>query len=95
MKFSLCLISCLMLLCVAIVTVLGLCFSLPKQTTAICGVAPDIIKAAHRYHGILHAQKVEYHEWEFYREDEWCKLFTDNFLKSYGRRKRDERGKGL
>ena len=53
----------------------------PPEWTA--RLAPDIIKQAHRYHGILISeQDVRGNCW-FYRDGVRCKLLTDAFLASY------------
>ena len=61
---------------------LALTFGRPEGTAqAPAGVCPPIIKAAHRYHGIL----VSYEDASgdfFIRNGRRCRLFTQGFLES-------------
>ena len=53
----------------------------PEEAELICRVAPDIIKRAHRYHGILYSEQGQDGQWVFVRDGWRCKLFTEDFLK--------------
>lgn len=51
----------------------------------IARVAPDIIKLAHRYHGIDASIMDEEGRLYFWRDGKRCKLFTNNFLRETSR----------
>ena len=58
-----------------------------KPSWWIAEPAPEIIKDAHKYHGILISEQDEDCEPFFYRNGEKCKLFTENFMQWYGERR--------
>ena len=46
-------------------------------------VAPEMVKAAHQYHGIrLSIGYPDGSTW-FYRKGEWCRLYTKSFLRQW------------
>lgn len=49
----------------------------------IARLAPEIIKRAHRYHGISISEEDVRGNCYFYRDGVRCKLLTDAFLASY------------
>jgi len=50
------------------------------------GIASPKIKAAMKYHGILFAERLADGTLVFWRDGQRCKLFTEGFLRSWGRR---------
>ena len=66
------------------ITVMG-CQAEVVQPNPKCGVAPKIVKAAHRYHGIRASTIDEFGFAYFYRDGRRCRLFTRDFLKRYGK----------
>lgn len=52
----------------------------PEEGELICRVAPDIIKRAHRYHGIDTSVMDSEGRLYFWRDGERCSLFTNDFL---------------
>ena len=57
--------------------------SIPEAGDLIARVAPDIIKQAHRYHGIDTSIMDSDGRLYFYRGGKKCKLFTEGFLKNF------------
>jgi len=47
------------------------------------GLAPHIVKEAHRYHGIRESQVDQFGYRFFYRDGKRCRLLNKNFLKHY------------
>jgi len=64
-----------------ILLLLSLLFSSGKVQSNIGGIAPDIVKRAHMYHGILVSHCDIYGYRYFYRNGKKCRLFTKSFLK--------------
>ena len=56
----------------------------PEESELICRVAPDIIKRAHKYHGIDTSIMVD-GKLYFWRDGKRCKLFTEGFLNEVSR----------
>ena len=53
----------------------------PEEGEMIARVAPEIIKRAHRYHGIQVSVMDSKGRFYFWRDGKRCKLFTEDFLK--------------
>ncbi|MFH1480762.1 MAG: hypothetical protein ABIG67_05815 [Pseudomonadota bacterium] len=58
----------------------------PSRVVVACPgvVAPEIIKQAHRYHGILYSEADEYGYRYFWRDGRKCRLLSKRFLKTKG-----------
>lgn len=55
----------------------------PGEVVTKCegaGIAPQMVRQAHRYHGILHSEVDEFGYRYFYRKGKKCRLFNKSFL---------------
>jgi len=48
-------------------------------------VAPEIIKRAHQYHGVLYSEADQFGYRFFWRNGQQCRLFSKRFLRKAGK----------